>query len=83
MIVNGVKMKHNFTMCVFFVTVTFFNKLNQHGILYLFVMSIFFVSVCVHNVKLTLQSSLRKHSKMSYTLISTGSIYSMYTITQY
>lgn len=63
--------------------VSFLNKLNQYGILYLFVISIFFVSLCIHNVKLTLQSSLRKHSKMSYTLISTGSIYSIYTITQY
>lgn len=41
-----------------------------------FVISFFFC------LQLT-QTSLRKHSKMSYTLISTDSIYSMYTITQY
>lgn len=56
---------------------------NRYLSLYLPVSYIRFVSLCIDNVKLTLQSSLRKHSKMSYTLISTGSIYSIYTITQY
>lgn len=58
----------------------FLIKLHCYGILYLF---IFLVLLGIHNVKLILQSWLRKHSKMSYTLISTGSIYSIYTMTQY
>lgn len=51
------------------------NKQNQYR-MRKFVISFFFC------LQLT-QTSLRKHSKMSYTLISTDSIYSMYTITQY
>lgn len=35
------------------------------------------------SVATTSQSILRKHGKMSYTLISTGNIYSIYTVTQY